>query len=92
MLQFNWTQIPAIVILCVSQFIALVGLGSMLPFIIDQMIGAAADDISAAVQWCYWTFAFGLLTRYLVCLPIPRLQNNPSVLYITITFLGLSVY
>ena len=42
MLQFNWTQIPAIIILCVSQLMNLFGLGSiyinMLPFMIDQMI------------------------------------------------------
>ena len=80
MLQFNWTQIPAIIMLCVSQLMNLFGLGSiyinMLPFMIDQMIGATADDIGAAVQWCLWTFAIGPLTQYLVCLPIPQLQNN----------------
>ena len=95
MLQFNWTQIPAIIMLCVSQLMALFGLGSiyanMLPIMIDQMIGASADDISAAVQWNFWTFAFGVLPQYLVCLPIPQLQNNLPVFYITLTFLGLSV-
>ena len=54
MLQFKWTQIPAFIMLCVSQLMALFGLGSiytnMLPFMIDQMIGASADDIGAAVQ------------------------------------------
>ena len=39
MLQFNWTQIPAIIILCVSQLMAPFGLGSiltnMLPFTYD---------------------------------------------------------
>ena len=80
MLQFNWTQIPAVVILCVSQLLNLFGLGSiytnMLPFMIDQMIGATAVDIGAAVQWNLWTFAIGPLTRYFVCLPIPQLQKN----------------
>ena len=95
MFQFNWTHKPAIIVLCASQLINIFGLGSIyiniLPFMIDQMIGATADDISAAVQWCFWTFAIGSLTRYLVCLPIPQLQNNLPVLYITLTFLALSV-
>ena len=95
MSQFNWTQIPAIIMMCMSQLMALFGLGSiytnMLPFMIDQMIGATADDISTAVQWCYWTFAIGLLPQYLVCLTIPQLQNNLPVLCIIINFLGSSV-
>ena len=66
MLQFNWTQIPEIIMLCVSQLTNLFGLGSictnMLPFMIDQMIGAIADEIGAAVQWNFWIFAIGLLT------------------------------
>ena len=93
MLQFNWTQIPAIIMLCVSQLMNLFGLGSictnMLP---DQMIGATADEIGAAVQWNFWTFAIGLLTRYLVCLPIPQLQKNLAVLYITLNFFSLSIF
>ena len=95
MLQFNWTQIPTIIMLCVSQLMALFGLGSiytnMLPFMIDQMIGATADEIGAAVQWNFWALTIGLLTQYLACLPIPQLQNNWGLLYITLTFLGLSV-
>ena len=87
-LQFNRTQIPAIIMLCVSQLMNLFGLGrictNMLPFMIDQMIGATADEVGAAIQWNFWTFAIGLLTRYLVCLPIPQLQKNLAVLYITL--------
>ena len=55
MMQFDWTPIPAVIMLCVSQLISVIGTGNLqiniLPFIIDQMIGASADDISAAVQW-----------------------------------------
>ena len=95
MLYFNWTLIPAIIILGVSQLMNLLCLGSiyinMLPFMIDQMIGATADDIGAAVQWCFWTFAIGLLPQYLVCIPIPQLQNNLPVLNIILTSLDLSV-
>ena len=54
MLQLNWTQIPGVVILRVSRLMNLSGFGTiyinMLPFMIDQMIGATADDIGAAVQ------------------------------------------
>ena len=95
MLQLNWTQIPAVIMLCASQLMNLFGLASictnMLPFMMDQMIGASADDIGAAVQWYFWTFAIGLLTRYLVCLPVPQLQNNLVFFYVTFIFLGLSV-
>ena len=54
---------------------------NMPPFMIDQMIGATAVDIGAAVQWNFWTFAIGPLTRYFVCLPIPQLQKNLVVFY-----------
>ena len=95
MSQFNQTQIPATIMLCLSQLMALFGLGSiytnMLPFMIDQMIGASADDISAAVQWNFWIFAIGSFTQGLAFLPIPQLQNNLPVLYIILNFLGLSV-
>ena len=97
MLQFNRTQIPAIIMLCVSQLMNLFGLGSIctnnvLPFMIDQMIGATADEIGAAIQWNFWTFAIGLLTQYLVCFPILQLQKNLAVLYITLNFLSLSIF
>ena len=85
MFQFKWAQILVVIMLCVSQLMNLFGLGSictnMLPFMIDQMIGASADDIGAAVQWNFWTFAIGSLTQYLVCLPITQLQNNWAVFY-----------
>ena len=61
MMQFDWTSIPAVIMLCVSQLISYTGTVNlqinMLPFIIDQMIGTSADDISAAVQWYCWTFS-----------------------------------
>ena len=37
-----------------------IGTGSlytnMLPFTLDQMIGASAEELSAVVQWYYWGF------------------------------------
>ena len=54
-LQFNWTPIPALVVLCIAIPVSIVGTGSimisMLPFTIDQMIGASSEAINAAVQW-----------------------------------------
>ena len=95
MSQFNQTQIPATIMLCLSQLMALFVLGSiytnMLLFMIDQMIGASADDIGAAVQWNFWAFAIGSFTQGLAFLPIPQLQNNLPVLYIILNFLSLSV-
>ena len=34
---------------------------NMLPFTLDQMIGASAEELSAVVQWYYWGFIIGKL-------------------------------
>ena len=58
MLQFDWTPIPALTLAVVSLMIGIFGFGSfytiMLPFALDQMIGASAEQLSAAVQWHCW--------------------------------------
>ena len=58
MLQFSWTPIPALTISCIGLLIGTVGIGILytilLPFTLDQMIGASADELSAVVQWYYW--------------------------------------
>ena len=36
---------------------------------IDQMIGATADDIGATVQWNFWALTIGLLPQSISCLP-----------------------
>ena len=74
-LQFNWTPIPALVVLCIVMPVSIIGTGSiaitMLPFIIDQMIGASGEDISAAVQWIMWGYSIANLAQeLLLCLPI----------------------
>ena len=94
MLQFNWTPIPAVIMLCVSLLISIIGTGNLqiniLPFIIDQMIGASADDIGAAVQWYYWTLSVGSLAYFLLlCLPIT--QENSTEIFLALSFLSLSV-
>ena len=85
MLQFSWTVIPAYVILCTALPIATVAVGifytNLLPFILDQMIGASAEELSAAVHWYYWGFNLGPLTLYLLqCIPIWSImvQHNNS--------------
>ena len=95
MLQFDWT-IPAFVIMCISLPAAVFGGGtffiSSLPFVIDQMIGASTDDIIAAIQWYCWAFAVGLAAKYLpICLSIITQQQNILLLYLSLSFLSLSV-
>ena len=72
MLQFNWTPIPANALLCVYMLVSTCSMGSfvinILPFIIDQMIGASADDISAIVQWYYWSTSLGIFSQYFILL------------------------
>ena len=52
------------------------------------MIGASADDISAIVQWYYWSFSLGLSSQYFIFLPIDKL--NLTMISFTIVFLCLS--
>ena len=93
MLKFNWTPAP-IIIVTVLYLYMLVNVCSagnfytnMLPFIIDQMIGASADDISAIVQWYYWSFSLGVSIPYFIpIIPIEQLQQNLIVISLTIIF------
>ena len=77
MLQLDWTPIPAFVLTIVALALGIVGGGSfythMLPFALDQMIGATAQKLSAVVQWYCWGFTVGLLIKdILQCIPIPK--------------------
>ena len=95
MLQFDWT-IPAYVVVYISFPAAAISGGtffiSSLPFIIDQMVGASADDINAAIQWYCWAFAVGIAAQYLpICLSIVTQQQNILLLYLSLIFLSLSV-
>ena len=95
-LQFIWTPIPAIATVLYLYILVIVcSMGNVytntLPFIIDQMIGASADDISAIVQWYYWSFSLGVSIPYFIAiLPIEQLQQNLLVISLTIIFLCLS--
>ena len=53
-LQFDWTPIPAFVVIVAGFVSGTLGIGSfysiMLPFALNQMIGASAEELSSAVQ------------------------------------------
>ena len=77
MLQFDWKTIPALVLIDLGLLISIFGIGSFytitLPFSLDQMIGASAEQLSAAVQWYCWVFFLGLLIKHILeCIPIPN--------------------
>ena len=95
MLQFDWTT-TAFVVMCIS--LPAVAFGgalffiSSLPFVIDQMIGASADDIIAAIQWYGWAFAVGIAAQHLpICLSIVTEQQNILLIYLSLSFLSLSM-
>ena len=95
MLQFNWTPIPALVLTVVSLMIGTFGFGSfytiMLPFALDQMIGASAEQLSAAVQWYCWVFYLGLLMKDLhKCVPIPNQLHILQMIFLTLATLCFS--
>ena len=94
LLQFDWT-VAAFVAMCLSLSVAAFGSGtfyiSSLPFIVDQMIGASADDISAAIQWYCWAIAVGVTAQSLpTCLSIVTQQQNISYFYLSLSILSLS--
>ena len=81
MLQIDWTPIPAFVLIVVGLVIGTFGIGSFytitLPFALDQMIGASAEELSAAVQWFCWGFDIALLLVHILqCVPIPTSSNT----------------
>ena len=99
-LQFNWTPIPALVVLCIAMPVSIIGTGSimitMLPFTIDQMIGASGDTIGAAVQWIWWGWSVGGVTHeLLLCLPIvisiPQLNGIQAAIFLAICTFCLSL-
>ena len=100
MLQFNWTPIPALVVLCIAIPVSIIGTGSimitMLPFTIDQMIGASSEAISAAIQWMVWGSSTATLARQLFqCLPVvistPQLTGIQTTTNLAIVAFCLSM-
>ena len=75
MLQFDWTPIPVFALIAVGMIVSTLGIGSiMLPFALDQMIGASAEQLGAAVHWYSWGVTAGYLFKNILqCVPIPNL-------------------
>ena len=98
MLSFDWTPIPAFILLIIASINGVFGFGSMytimLPFTLDQMIGASAEELSAAVQWYYWCFILpALIENLLHCIPMPSEHLIPKSLpaiYLVISSLSFS--
>ena len=93
MLQFDWTPIPALVLIILGLLISVFGIGSFytitLPFALDQMIGASAELLSAAVQWYCWVFFLGLLIKHILeCVPIPNQLQYLEILPVIFLTLG----
>ena len=98
MLQLDLTPIPVFILIVAGLVIGTLGFGSfysiMLPFALDQMIGASAVEISAAVQWYCWEFDISLLFKdVLECVPIPNNLQYLDILpmiFLTLATLCLS--
>ena len=97
MLQFSWTPIPAFVLLCTALPVGGVGLGIfytiLLPFTLDQMIGATAEELNAAAHWYCWAFRLGhLAPTFFQCIPIWSIvfQHILPTIFLTLCTLCLS--
>ena len=98
-LQFDWTPIPIVfVLLILGLLIGAFGIGSFytitLPFALDQMIGASAEQLSATVQWYCWGFDIALLLVHILeCVPLPNQLQYLDILpmvFLTLSALCLS--
>ena len=77
----------------VAVVIGILGFGSlytiMLPFSLDQMIGASAEELSAAVQWNYWGFNIALaISGVLSCVSIPEQFQFFEIISVFLLILG----
>ena len=101
LLQFNMTPIPAFVLAAIAMVLYGISSGSvytnMLPFTLDQMIGASADQLSAVVQWYCWVWSstalmLGLFPCIQQLLPKQLQFLSDFQVIILITFSFLSVF
>ena len=94
-LQLDWTPVPTLVMSIVVFVIGAYGFGSMytnmLPFTLNQMIGASAGELNAVVQWYYWGFITGeLITDILYCVPVSHeLQFLDIILVVLLVLCSL---
>ena len=90
----NDTSWIAFALLIIVLIICTFGSGSfctiMLPFTLDQMIGASAEELSAAVQWHYWGFFIGQMVEdVLQC--VSSLKQHQDMLFLILGSLSLLV-
>ena len=95
MLQLDLTPIPVFILIVTSLVFGTFGFGSfysiMLPFALDQMIGASAEQLGAAVHWYIWVFNTGVLLEIVLeCVPIPDQLDILPVIFLTLATLCLS--
>ena len=93
MLHLDWTPFPALVLTITAFTFLTLSAGSfytqMLPFTLDQMIGASAEHLSAVVQWYCWGFTIGLFLKdILVCVPISSQFLSFDILPVVLLVLG----
>ena len=88
----------AIVLLYISDFVNSLGLiaftANSLPFITDQMIGASGAELSAAVDWYFWTQSITILIPVILSCYIGEATTAAAIvsvfLYSTALALSLS--
>ena len=95
MLQSQWSPITAFTLAVIALVVGTLGAGNtytiMLPFTLDQMIGASAEKLSAAVQWYYWVFNIALMVKdVLHCIPIQNHFQFLPMVFLTLGSLSLS--
>ena len=97
MLNFSWTPIPSFVLAIGSLMFGTCAFGgfytNMLPFTLDQMIGASAEQLSTAVQWYYWGFNVSLfILETLKCISFPlQFSSMLPVIFLTLGSLCLLI-
>ena len=61
-------------------FGALGALINQLPFLMDQMIGASAEELGSACQWYWWAFCAGNLTFHGLDLLLSMILNKLTII------------
>ena len=85
MLEDSGDSVLAISLAMLVLVIGTLGIGSwytnILPFSLDQMIGASAEELSAVVQWYCWGMNTAILaSRSLKCVPFPNQRPFQDIL------------
>ena len=97
LLNIDMDQIPAFVLAIGSLVFGTCSTGAfftiMLPFTLDQLIGASAEELSAAVHWYFWGFNISPLLKHILPYVLTELHYTTlttSVVFLTLGSLSLS--